>query len=91
MVPVLKYQPLILLVGRVVADDVSCWLQQKYLSPGRVVRLQVVLSREDQAMYEGWEYHSVDYFQQEVVDFLTFRDSNTAGFDTHGGGCCSIS
>eukprot|EP00752_Nemacystus_decipiens_P012889 g11409.t1 len=52
---------------------------------------KVVLSREDQAMYEGWEYNSVSDFQQEVVDFLTFRDSNTAGFDTHGGGCCSVS
>lgn len=59
---------------------------------GRLGELvQVVLSREDQAMYEGWEYNSVNDFQQEVVDFLTFRDSNTAGFDTHGGGCCSVS
>ena len=53
--------------------------------------MQVVLSSEDQAMYEGWEYTSVNDFQQEVVDFLKFRDSNTAGIDTHGGACCSIS
>lgn len=52
---------------------------------------QVVLSREDQAMYAGWEYSCVNDFQQEVVDFLTFRDGDKAGFDAHGGGCCSVS
>ncbi|CAM9394267.1 unnamed protein product, partial [Hapterophycus canaliculatus] len=51
---------------------------------------KVVLSREDQAIYGGWEYTSVDDFQQEVVDFLTFRDSTKTGVDTHGGGCCVI-
>ncbi|CAM9787876.1 unnamed protein product, partial [Ectocarpus fasciculatus] len=50
---------------------------------------KVVLSREDQAIYDGWEYSCVDDFQQEVVDFLTYRDNNKAGFDTHGG-CCII-
>lgn len=53
--------------------------------------MQVVLSREDQAIYEGWEYSCVNDFQQEVVDFLTYRDSDKAGFDAHGGGCCTVS
>eukprot|EP00904_Undaria_pinnatifida_P005396 jgi/Undpi1/1987/HiC_scaffold_12.g05374.m1 len=52
---------------------------------------KVSLSREDQAIYEGWEYTCVDDFQQEVVDFLTYRDSHSVGFDTHGGGCCNVS
>ncbi|CAN0455954.1 unnamed protein product, partial [Laminaria digitata] len=51
----------------------------------------VSLSREDQAIYEGWEYTCVDDFQQEVVDYLTYRDSHSVGFDTHGGGCCNVS
>lgn len=53
--------------------------------------VQVSLSREDQAIYEGWEYTCVDDFQQEVVDFLTYRDSHSVGFDTNGGGCCNVS
>lgn len=52
---------------------------------------QVSLSREDQALYEGWAYTSVDDFQKEVVDFLDYRDNHEAGFDGHGGGCCEIS
>lgn len=58
---------------------------------GRLCNLQVSLSREDQAMYEGWAYTSVNDFQQEVVDFLTYRDNHSVGFDGHGGGCCGIS
>lgn len=62
-----------------------------YPSSLLLLLLQVSLSREDQALYEGWAYTSVDDFQKEVVDFLNYRDSHAAEFDGHGGGCCSIS
>ncbi|CAM9660360.1 unnamed protein product [Scytosiphon promiscuus] len=51
---------------------------------------KVVLSREDQAIYGGWVYTSINDFQQEVVDFLAFRDSTKTRFDTHSGGCCIV-
>lgn len=52
--------------------------------------LQVCLSRDDQAIYKGWDYTCVDDYQQEVVDFLVHRDNQYVDFDSNGGGCCSV-
>ncbi|CAM9752358.1 unnamed protein product [Ascophyllum nodosum] len=51
---------------------------------------KVSLSRDDQAIYQGWEYTSVDDFQQEVVDFLAHRNNQTLGYHDSGGGCCNV-
>lgn len=55
-----------------------------------IIFLQVCLSRDDQAIYKGWDYTCIDDFQQEVVDFLGHRDNQCVDFDGNGGGCCSV-
>ncbi|CAM9523099.1 unnamed protein product [Discosporangium mesarthrocarpum] len=54
---------------------------------------KVSLTREDQAIYEGWAYTSEEDFQQEVVDFLIYREQQGAGLDfgSRDGSCCTVS
>ncbi|CAM9134526.1 unnamed protein product [Choristocarpus tenellus] len=52
---------------------------------------KVHLSREDHALYEGWDYTSEEDFQQEVVDFLIYRANHGLELEARNGSCCVVS
>lgn len=53
---------------------------------------KIVLVEEDHKHYEGWEYISINSFQQEVVEFM--RNEEIYGPlkpEDSGQDCCTIS